>query len=172
MAVTIGRTPWIDDDGTGTTGTVLNNAVKTELYNQIDTALAGIQTLIGNWIDVPYNAANFMASTGTWTVESADVYVYSYCVIGKTCIVSVFVNATSVSTNAALYIAIPGGYLAANYAQMPCGAIDNTTPIGTATIQVIPGANRLTLYANAAGAGFTPSTNATQIFFVFPFPIQ
>ena len=39
-AVTIPRTAWIDDDGTGTTGTVLNNAVKTELYNQIDTALA------------------------------------------------------------------------------------------------------------------------------------
>ena len=37
---TITRTPWIDDDGTGTTGTVLNNAVKTELYNQIDE-LAG-----------------------------------------------------------------------------------------------------------------------------------
>ena len=40
MAATITRTPWIDDDGTGTTGTVINNAVKTELYNQIDE-LAG-----------------------------------------------------------------------------------------------------------------------------------
>lgn len=40
MAVTIVRTPWIDDDGTGTTGTVINNAEKTTLYNQIDAALA------------------------------------------------------------------------------------------------------------------------------------
>jgi hypothetical protein len=54
MAVTITRTPWIDDDGTGTTGTVLNNAVKTALYNDIDGALAkvpqitGGNTLIGN----------------------------------------------------------------------------------------------------------------------------
>jgi hypothetical protein len=40
MAVTITRTPWIDDDGTGTTGTVINNAVKTSLYNEIDAALA------------------------------------------------------------------------------------------------------------------------------------
>ena len=31
----------IDDDGSGTTGTVINNAWKQELYNQIDGALAG-----------------------------------------------------------------------------------------------------------------------------------
>ena len=36
MAIT--RTPIIDDNGTGTTGTIINNAWKTELYNQIDAA--------------------------------------------------------------------------------------------------------------------------------------
>lgn len=40
MAVTIGRTPQIDDDGSGGTGTPWNNAWKQELYNQIDAALA------------------------------------------------------------------------------------------------------------------------------------
>jgi hypothetical protein len=39
---TITRTPWIDDDGSGTTGTVINNAEKTTLYNQIDAALAAV----------------------------------------------------------------------------------------------------------------------------------
>jgi hypothetical protein len=47
MAVTITRTPWIDDDGTGTTGTVINNAVKTALYNDIDGALAKVAQLAG-----------------------------------------------------------------------------------------------------------------------------
>lgn len=47
MAVTIVRTAWIDDDGTGTTGTVINNAVKTELYGQIDGALALVPQLSG-----------------------------------------------------------------------------------------------------------------------------
>jgi len=47
MAVTITRTPWIDDDGSGTTGTVLNNAVKTYLYTQIDAALAKVAQLVG-----------------------------------------------------------------------------------------------------------------------------
>jgi len=37
----ITRTAMIDDDGSGTTGTIFNNAWKTELYNQID-ALIGI----------------------------------------------------------------------------------------------------------------------------------
>lgn len=38
MAIT--RTPFIDDDGSGTTGTVWNNAEKQILYNQIDAALS------------------------------------------------------------------------------------------------------------------------------------
>jgi hypothetical protein len=37
MAIT--RTAMIDDDGSGTTGTIINNAWKTEFYDQIDTAL-------------------------------------------------------------------------------------------------------------------------------------
>jgi hypothetical protein len=36
----ISRTPMIDDDGTGTTGTVINNSWKQELYDQIDAAIA------------------------------------------------------------------------------------------------------------------------------------
>ena len=47
MAVTITRTAWTDDDGSGTTGTVINNAAKTSLYDQIDTALALLLPLAG-----------------------------------------------------------------------------------------------------------------------------
>jgi hypothetical protein len=48
MPVTIVRTGMQDDDGTGTTGTVINNAWKTEFYNQIDQALAKVPMLTGN----------------------------------------------------------------------------------------------------------------------------
>jgi len=44
MAIT--RTPLIDDDGSGTTGTILNNAWQTGLYNAIDAAL-GLPARIG-----------------------------------------------------------------------------------------------------------------------------
>lgn len=37
----ITRTAWIDDDGSATTGTVINNAEKTALYNQVDAATTG-----------------------------------------------------------------------------------------------------------------------------------
>jgi hypothetical protein len=47
MAVTIVRSVWIDDDGTGTTGTVINQAVHTALYNEIDGALAKVAQLAG-----------------------------------------------------------------------------------------------------------------------------
>ena len=43
MAIT--RTPIVDDDGSGTTGTVLDNAWKQELYTQIDAALPSPTTL-------------------------------------------------------------------------------------------------------------------------------
>ena len=38
MAIT--RTAWVDDTGDGISGTVLNNAAKTSLYGEIDSALA------------------------------------------------------------------------------------------------------------------------------------
>src|SRR4029077_18699189 len=41
-AMPITRTPIIDDDGTGTTGTVLDNAWKQELYAQIDALATGL----------------------------------------------------------------------------------------------------------------------------------
>jgi hypothetical protein len=47
MAVTITRSVWVDDDGTGQTGTVINQALHTTLYNEIDTALAKVPQLAG-----------------------------------------------------------------------------------------------------------------------------
>jgi hypothetical protein len=45
MAIT--RTPMVDDDGSGTTGTIINNAWKQELYGQIDAmATSGVWTPI------------------------------------------------------------------------------------------------------------------------------
>jgi hypothetical protein len=40
QSIGITRTPIVDDDGTGTTGTIIDNAWKQELYNQIDAVVA------------------------------------------------------------------------------------------------------------------------------------
>lgn len=49
MAIT--RTPQVDDDGSGSTGTLWTNAWKQELYNQIDAALIALPALTeGTWV--------------------------------------------------------------------------------------------------------------------------
>jgi hypothetical protein len=51
MAIT--RTTWVDDDGTGTTGTIINNAELQKIYNNIDA------------MPMPYQ---FIAATDTGTI--------------------------------------------------------------------------------------------------------
>jgi hypothetical protein len=118
MAITIPRTAWIDDDGTGTTGTVLNNAVKTELYNQIDAALGATEATINSltqpplWNAVAYNAANFVGvSPMTWTVDAGDQIRFSYRLNGKTMDVSFYVDSTTFGGTASseARIVLPAG---------------------------------------------------------------
>jgi len=59
MAIT--RTPMIDDDGSGTTGTIINNAWKQELYNQID----GYITENLPWTPVDASGAGLVFSVST-----------------------------------------------------------------------------------------------------------
>jgi hypothetical protein len=74
MAVTITRTAWIDDDGTGTTGTVINNAVKTGLYNEIDAALAKVAQLAGgNTFTGGQNVQYLWASTAAGVGTTAQI---------------------------------------------------------------------------------------------------
>lgn len=45
MALIVQRVPMVDDDGSGTTGTVLNNAWKSAFYDDIDVGLTGVVQL-------------------------------------------------------------------------------------------------------------------------------
>jgi len=105
MAIT--RTAMVDDDGTGTTGTVINNAWKQQFYDQIDAAIP-----TGVWTAVPYNAADYSASGGgTWTVEAGDITMFRYALVSpKTMIVAINFNNTAVAgTVNYVTIKIPGG---------------------------------------------------------------
>jgi hypothetical protein len=83
----------VDDDGSGTTGTIINNAWKTELYNQIDGAVVGAT---GTWSDVPFNAGYFTTPTAgaTWVVSAA---IYHYAVLGKVVQLSLNINPSTVT---------------------------------------------------------------------------
>jgi hypothetical protein len=60
----ITRTPMIDDDGSGTTGTIINNAWKTEFYNQIDAVVVPAP----DYVSLP--PGNFSGNGGmTWVPD-------------------------------------------------------------------------------------------------------
>ena len=112
MAIT--RTPMVDDDGTGTTGTVINNAWKQQFYDQIDAA-AGSGLV--DWTAVPFNVGDYSCSGGgTWTVDAADVQVFRYCVFSnapKLALVTITINSTTIAgTVNWLTIRLPGGLVA------------------------------------------------------------
>jgi hypothetical protein len=97
----ITRTTMIDDDGTGLTGTILNNAWLQTIYNQVDTAIGAAFTPIA------FNAAHFFAGAGgTWTV--AGVVTWGACRTNN--IVTLFLHideSTVAGTPTFLHVAIP-----------------------------------------------------------------
>lgn len=102
----ITRTAMIDDDGSGTTGTIFNNAWKTEFYNQIDAFADGV------WADIAFNAANYtvMSGTGTWTVTAGNQATLSKVILNqRTMLVAFYLQNTSTTGSVGkLGITIPG----------------------------------------------------------------
>lgn len=90
-----------DDDGTGTTGTILDNALFSSVRDYIGAS----------WSAVTYAAGDFTASAGTWTVASGDVNAFRYVEIGKTMHVSLNLQTTTIATTAPaeLRVTVPNG---------------------------------------------------------------
>lgn len=81
----------------------------------------GRSTAMGEWTSVAHAGANFTASAGTWTVDSADQITFAYTLIGKTLIVAFTIANTDVSTTPTqLRIAIPGSFTAAKRMDTQC----------------------------------------------------
>lgn len=73
MALTLTRTAWTDDDGSGTTGTVINNAEKTALYDQIDAALAKLVTPMHSGITSVANGTTVETDLATYSLTAATL---------------------------------------------------------------------------------------------------
>jgi len=68
-------------------------------------------TPIGDWIAVPYAAANYTADNGVWNVSAANVIYHSYTLIGHTMTINFHIINSSVNFNPGeLRIAMPAGY--------------------------------------------------------------
>ena len=154
MAIT--RTPMVDDDGTGTTGTVINNAWKQQLYDQIDQAF-------GLWVPVPYSAADFTTEAGAnWIVEAGDVTTLRYTIIGKTLFLAFRIFPTSVTVAASeLRMQVPGGNVLASTIITTIRAID---PGGEAAGFASATAGAAYLIFKRFNASWGISTNGTGVF--------
>jgi hypothetical protein len=85
------RTPIVDDNGSGTTGTVLNNAWKQELYGQIDG-------VVGVPVAVPFNATRYGAyPSGSWTVAAGNMVLEQYTIIGRTGIYQFYLTDSTIA---------------------------------------------------------------------------
>ena len=142
-----------DDDGTGTTGTILDQAL-----------FHGIRDYVGtSWTDVTFNAGNFTASGSmTWTVASGDVSYYRWVEIGKTMFVCVAVFTTTVggTPSTALKVAVPNGRTAQAATGLAIGL--NNSAVFTGFWQT--NGSTIDFYVDATGTtNWAAATNTTAI---------
>jgi|SRR5215831_4136970 len=104
---------------------------------------------MGEWTDVPFNAADFGGSGSlTWTVTAGNIITRRYALVGKTMVYSAYIQGSSVggTPNNELHIAIPSPFTAAHHAI--CGFVASQD-IGAAIqgnyTQVTPGATYVIL---------------------------
>jgi hypothetical protein len=76
----IERTPIVDDDGSGHTGTILDAAWKDELYNQIDAYAA----LLGPSASIPYFTITGPTSLRTFALPDANATIFTSAGIANT----------------------------------------------------------------------------------------
>ena len=166
MAIT--RTPMVDDDGTGTTGTVINNAWKQQFYDQIDAAVGAGGTL-GAWVDIPYNAANFTAGTGLWTVEAGDQLTLGYAINGKLATVLFHLETTTITVQTSfLQITLPAALTAFRRCRIP---YVNYGPTAIGMAELTQNLARIQLYTWPSPTGFAPVTNGHYAYGSITFPI-
>jgi hypothetical protein len=170
----IDRGPWnalVDDDGSNLTGTVWNkDKIKTVLLDPMDAALAP------SWITVPYNAANFTASSGTWTVTAGNQGMFRYTILGgKTVVLNISIGGSTISgaTPVRLKITLPaaiqsavffGGFMPMFY------AITTSGPMGVSGLATME-STYIDVLRDVAGTAWPLSTSGVYLYIQAVYPI-
>jgi hypothetical protein len=130
-------------------------------------------TKLGEWQNVAFSAGNFTANGAmTWTVTSGEQITYSYTLVGNTMFLNVYLDSTTVggTPNSLLFVAIPGGFIAARKAQAGSIAFDNGTGVTTFTRVQAGGAT--VEIGKLDGTNWTASTTNTFIRVMITFEVQ
>jgi len=117
-------------------------------------------TEMGMWIDVPFNAANFIPSAGVWTVTAGNVPTNRYTLIGKTMIWSVRIAASTISgaLNQYLHIYLPAGSNSIAYSGS-CRPTESYDGSGSVPVRIWPNggaAPNLLTIEREGGVAFIP----------------
>ncbi len=161
----VGRITLIDDDGSGTYGSVIYNAT---IQQQLDY----LDAWVGPWTAVSFSAGNFTGSSGmTWTVGSGDVLANRYRIVDKHLFWDVTLTTTTVAgtPDTELRIACPyGAFATTNVYKRATYVSDNGTyreaiisPVSSSLIKIV-----LT-----TGSAWTASTNLTAVYFSTAFEL-
>jgi hypothetical protein len=127
----------------------------------------------GAWIAVAYASGNFTANGAmTWTVDAGDQVTYTYCLHGRTLIVAVQVNSTTVggTLNNNLLVAIPGGFTAARTITNPAYMQQAGSNVN-GFVEVSAAGTTIALWKDA-GNNWAASTNGTNARFELTFEVQ
>lgn len=144
----------------GATGTRFTDLfLSASLYERART------TPIGEAIAVAHAGGNFTAGgSGTWTVESADQQTYEYDLVAKEITVAFSLVGTTVGGTPSdeLYIAIPGGLLAAG-TYVGIFYYEDAGGTGTAGYWIVASGDAVIRIRKLNNAAWTTGTNNTSI---------
>ena len=158
----------------GTTGSLSSTLAVTGAATFASTITErGRSTPMGEWNAVSFSAGNFTSNpSGKWDVDSGDVLLNRYSMVGKTMTWTVRVTATSVTDTTAteLRIAIPGGFSGAQasftrtgFFQEATAALDDTfVAVSTTYVYV----------SRVLGGVFANTTNGTAFGFTISFEVS
>lgn len=128
---------------------------------------------IGQWIANPFDAGNFTASLGVWTVGSGDVNVNRYMLVGKTLWWQLDLVTTTVSAGASLRATLPASLTCA-VTNMP--QLTRVSDAGAAAVPglalVSTGLTYVEFRADVNGGNFSIATNTTVVQAILTIEVQ
>lgn len=125
----------------------------------------------GSWANVPYDPQNFTASAGQWTVDAGDQARFAFTLIGKTMIVNLILDYTSVAEPAQyLQVKIPGEFAAVSQQDGVVWTKDGDRPWTSSPVMIY--GDKIHFARPDYASPWTKSENTTHVRMTFTFETQ
>lgn len=144
---------FINNVTSGITPLAAGTGVATYQYDSVTDRWRLIAHNQGSAIDIAYDAGNFTASAGTWTVDVGDQVTLAYTVRDRRILLSFYIQASTTSNSAAVRITLPNSYTGLVAERSLIQAFDGAA--GAAGLALIAAAGTyVEMYKDAASTNF------------------